>query len=128
MGSYFLTNSVSSTIGKYITGMCEPHKKDVHRLFMWPACEHNSNNMHECFHEHDVIFVSDCFALEIMLCIIWNIGVGATAIYPIDLVKTRMQNQRGSLAGEIMYRNSFRCFFKVIRTEGFFGLYRGEHY
>ena len=54
-----------------------------------------------------------------MLCIIWNIGVGATAVYPIDLVKTRMQNQRGSLAGEIMYRNSFQCFFRVIRTEGF---------
>ena len=54
-----------------------------------------------------------------MLCIIWNIGVGATAVYPIDLVKTRMQNQRGSLAGEIMYRNSFHCFFNVICTEGF---------
>ena len=38
-----------------------------------------------------------------MLCIIWNIGTGATAVYPNDLVKTRMQNQRGSLAGEIMY-------------------------
>ena len=47
--------------------------------------------------------MSDCFTLEIMLCIIWNIGVGATAVYPIDLVKTRVQNQRGSLAGEIMY-------------------------
>ena len=63
-----------------------------------------------------------------MSCIIWNIGVGATTVYPIDLVKTRMQNQRGSLAGEIMYRNSFHCFFRVIRTEGFFGLYRGEYY
>ena len=55
-----------------------------------------------------------------MLCIIWNIGVVATAVYPIDLVKSRMQNQRGSLAGEIMYRNSFHCFFKVIHTEGCF--------
>ena len=63
-----------------------------------------------------------------MLCIIWNIGAGATAVYPIDLVKTRMQNQRGSLAGEIMYRNSFHCFYKVMRTEGVLGLYRGEHY
>jgi len=42
-------------------------------------------------------------------------GVGATAVYPIDLVKTRMQNQRstGSYIGELMYRNSFDCFFKV---------------
>ncbi|XP_031368124.1 calcium-binding mitochondrial carrier protein Aralar1 isoform X3 [Apis dorsata] len=53
-------------------------------------------------------------------------AVGATAVYPIDLVKTRMQNQRtGSLVGELMYRNSFDCFQKVIRHEGFFGLYRG---
>ena len=61
-----------------------------------------------------------------MLCIIWNIGTGAPAVYFIDLVKTRMKNQRGSLAGEIMYRNSFHCFFKVIRQEGFFRLYRGK--
>ncbi|KAK6631068.1 Calcium-binding mitochondrial carrier protein Aralar1 [Polyplax serrata] len=53
-------------------------------------------------------------------------AVGATAVYPIDLVKTRMQNQRsGSLIGELMYRNSFDCFRKVIRHEGAFGLYRG---
>ncbi|XP_049770927.1 calcium-binding mitochondrial carrier protein Aralar1 isoform X2 [Schistocerca cancellata] len=53
-------------------------------------------------------------------------AVGATAVYPIDLVKTRMQNQRtGSFIGELMYRNSFDCCRKVIRHEGFFGLYRG---
>ncbi|XP_076820244.1 electrogenic aspartate/glutamate antiporter SLC25A12, mitochondrial-like [Clavelina lepadiformis] len=54
-------------------------------------------------------------------------GVGATAVYPIDLVKTRLQNQRssGSYVGELMYRNSFDCFFKVLRHEGFLGLYRG---
>lgn len=53
-------------------------------------------------------------------------AVGAIAVYPIDLVKTRMQNQRiGSFIGELMYRNSFDCFKKVIRHEGIFGLYRG---
>lgn len=53
-------------------------------------------------------------------------AVGATAVYPIDLVKTRMQNQRtGSFIGELMYRNSIDCFKKVIRHEGIFGLYRG---
>ncbi|XP_048165506.1 calcium-binding mitochondrial carrier protein Aralar1 [Corvus hawaiiensis] len=54
-------------------------------------------------------------------------AVGATAVYPIDLVKTRMQNQRstGSVIGELMYKNSFDCFKKVLRFEGFFGLYRG---
>ncbi|XP_049820140.1 calcium-binding mitochondrial carrier protein Aralar1 isoform X4 [Aethina tumida] len=53
-------------------------------------------------------------------------AVGATAVYPIDLVKTRMQNQRtGSFIGEVMYRNSIDCFRKVIRHEGIFGLYRG---
>jgi len=55
------------------------------------------------------------------------VAVGATAVYPIDLVKTRMQNQRGtgSVVGELMYKNSFDCFKKVLRYEGFFGLYRG---
>ncbi|XP_040297692.1 calcium-binding mitochondrial carrier protein Aralar1 [Bufo bufo] len=52
-------------------------------------------------------------------------AVGATAVYPIDLVKTRMQNQRSSFVGELMYKNSFDCFKKVLRFEGFFGLYRG---
>lgn len=53
-------------------------------------------------------------------------ATGATVVYPIDLVKTRMQNQRaGSYIGELMYRNSFDCFKKVIRHEGFRGLYRG---
>ncbi|CAF1085127.1 unnamed protein product [Didymodactylos carnosus] len=53
-------------------------------------------------------------------------AVGATAVYPIDLVKTRMQNQRsGSIVGERMYRSSLDCFQKVVRHEGVFGLYRG---
>ncbi|XP_013109465.1 calcium-binding mitochondrial carrier protein Aralar1 isoform X2 [Stomoxys calcitrans] len=53
-------------------------------------------------------------------------AVGATVVYPIDLVKTRMQNQRtGSFIGEVAYRNSFDCFKKVIRHEGVLGLYRG---
>uniref|UniRef100_A0AC34RR23 EF-hand domain-containing protein n=2 Tax=Panagrolaimus sp. JU765 TaxID=591449 RepID=A0AC34RR23_9BILA len=51
---------------------------------------------------------------------------GATAVYPIDLVKTRMQNQRtGSFLGEVAYKNSFDCFKKVVKFEGVRGLYRG---
>ncbi|CAB1441713.1 unnamed protein product [Pleuronectes platessa] len=55
-------------------------------------------------------------------------ATGATAVYPIDLVKTRMQNQRstGSFVGELMYKNSFDCAKKVLRYEGVFGFYRGE--
>ncbi|XP_008326848.1 calcium-binding mitochondrial carrier protein Aralar1 [Cynoglossus semilaevis] len=54
-------------------------------------------------------------------------ATGATAVYPIDLVKTRMQNQRStsSFVGELMYKNSFDCAKKVLRYEGFFGFYRG---
>ena len=54
-------------------------------------------------------------------------AAGATVVYPIDLVKTRMQNQRTGLskAGELMYKNSFDCARKVITREGVFGLYRG---
>ncbi|KAL7265882.1 mitochondrial aspartate-glutamate transporter agc1, partial [Rhizina undulata] len=50
---------------------------------------------------------------------------GATIVYPIDLVKTRMQNQRSKIVGELMYKNSIDCAKKVIRNEGFKGLYSG---
>lgn len=50
-------------------------------------------------------------------------GIGATFVYPIDLVKTRMQNQRnGSVK---LYANSIDCFKQVWRHEGFLGFYRG---
>ncbi|KAJ2514321.1 mitochondrial aspartate-glutamate transporter agc1 [Coemansia sp. RSA 1939] len=52
-------------------------------------------------------------------------GIGAAVVYPIDLVKTRMQNQRVAVVGEMMYKNSIDCFRKVIRNEGILGLYRG---
>ncbi|KAK3491296.1 putative mitochondrial carrier protein ARALAR1 [Neurospora crassa] len=50
---------------------------------------------------------------------------GAFMVYPIDLVKTRMQNQRGASPGSRLYDNSIDCFRKVIRNEGFRGLYSG---
>lgn len=52
-------------------------------------------------------------------------AIGATMVYPIDLVKTRMQNQRKVAASEILYKHSWDCFKKVLRNEGFLGLYRG---
>ncbi|KZS93297.1 mitochondrial inner membrane protein [Sistotremastrum niveocremeum HHB9708] len=50
---------------------------------------------------------------------------GATIVYPIDLVKTRMQNQRSSVVGQLLYKNSLDCVKKVFRNEGFTGFYRG---
>lgn len=66
------------------------------------------------------------FNFAVCLCVF--VATGATAVYPIDLVKTRMQNQRstGSFVGELMYKNSFDCAKKVLRYEGFFGFYRGK--
>lgn len=52
-------------------------------------------------------------------------GFGASVVYPIDLVKTRMQNQRSSIVGQLMYKNSLDCFKKVVKNEGFKGLYSG---
>lgn len=50
---------------------------------------------------------------------------GAFMVYPIDLVKTRMQNQRSSRVGELLYKNSIDCAKKVIKNEGPKGLYSG---
>lgn len=51
---------------------------------------------------------------------------GATVVYPIDLVKTRMQNQRTGQPGQqTLYKNSLDCFKKVVSREGVLGLYSG---
>ncbi|CAH8605370.1 hypothetical protein MS3_00009165 [Schistosoma haematobium] len=49
--------------------------------------------------------------------------VGVTCVFPIDLVKTRMQNQQD---GKKLYKNVLDCAAKTYRAEGFFGMYRGS--
>jgi solute carrier family 25 aspartate/glutamate transporter 12/13 len=39
-------------------------------------------------------------------------------VYPIDLVKTRLQNQRSKVVGEVLYRNAWDCIKKVYANEG----------
>ena len=63
--------------------------------------------------------------MRVLILFLTILATGAAFVYPIDLVKTRMQNQRSVLAGELMYKNSFDCFRKVIKNEGPKGLYRG---
>ncbi|KAF8274027.1 mitochondrial inner membrane protein [Lactarius quietus] len=48
---------------------------------------------------------------------------GATIVYPIDL--GAMQNQRSTIVGQLLYKNSWDCVKKVFRNEGFLGFYRG---
>jgi len=52
-------------------------------------------------------------------------AIGATIVYPIDLVKTRMQNQRSTVVGQLLYKNSIDCVRKVLANEGLLGFYRG---
>lgn len=49
--------------------------------------------------------------------------VGVASVFPIDLAKTRLQNQR---VGHEVYKSMLDCLKKVITTEGFFGMYRGS--
>ncbi|XP_032125502.1 mitochondrial glutamate carrier 2 isoform X2 [Sapajus apella] len=43
--------------------------------------------------------------------------VGVTCVFPVDLAKTRLQNQHG--------KAMIDCLMKTARAEGFFGMYRG---
>lgn len=51
--------------------------------------------------------------------------VTSTATNPIWLVKTRLQLDKASSEGARKYKNSWDTITKVIKQEGFFGLYRG---
>lgn len=48
--------------------------------------------------------------------------IGVTCVFPIDLAKTRLQNQQN---GQRMYNSMSDCLIKTIRSEGYFGMYRG---
>ncbi|PFH52240.1 hypothetical protein AMATHDRAFT_140308 [Amanita thiersii Skay4041] len=48
---------------------------------------------------------------------------GATIVYPIDMGD--MQNQRSTVVGQLLYKNSIDCAKKIFRNEGFLGFYRG---
>ncbi|KPP74623.1 mitochondrial glutamate carrier 1-like, partial [Scleropages formosus] len=48
--------------------------------------------------------------------------VGVTCVFPIDLAKTRLQNQR---RGQQVYKSMVDCLIKTVRSEGYFGMYRG---
>ncbi|KAG0724197.1 Mitochondrial glutamate carrier 1 [Chionoecetes opilio] len=52
--------------------------------------------------------------------------VGVTCVFPLDLVKTRLQNQQVGPNGERMYNSMLDCFRKTFRQEGYFGMYRGS--
>uniref|UniRef100_A0A671KJT4 Mitochondrial glutamate carrier 2 n=2 Tax=Sinocyclocheilus anshuiensis TaxID=1608454 RepID=A0A671KJT4_9TELE len=47
--------------------------------------------------------------------------VGVTCVFPIDLAKTRLQNQQGAR----VYSGMLDCLAKTIKMEGYFGMYRG---
>lgn len=49
---------------------------------------------------------------------------GVSIIYPLDMVKTRLQNQK-PISGKLPYRGAVDCFRQIVAKEGTRGLYRG---
>ncbi|KAJ2605273.1 mitochondrial aspartate-glutamate transporter agc1 [Coemansia sp. RSA 1722] len=49
---------------------------------------------------------------------------GVSIIFPLDMVKTRLQNQK-PINGKLPYSGGIDCFRQIVRTEGVKGLYRG---
>ncbi|XP_003705231.1 mitochondrial glutamate carrier 1 [Megachile rotundata] len=52
--------------------------------------------------------------------------IGVSVVFPLDLVKTRLQNQVVGPNGERMYKSMFDCFKKTYKAEGYFGMYKGS--
>eukprot|EP01099_Mayorella_cantabrigiensis_P003967 TRINITY_DN2977_c0_g1_i1.p1 TRINITY_DN2977_c0_g1~~TRINITY_DN2977_c0_g1_i1.p1 ORF type:complete len:211 (+),score=44.30 TRINITY_DN2977_c0_g1_i1:46-678(+) len=61
----------------------------------------------------------------------WLLGgisgvVGASCVYPLDMIKTRLQNQKTVIGTNTrMYNGIIDCFSKIVKNEGVIGLYRG---
>eukprot|EP01137_Pigoraptor_chileana_P022815 Opistho-2@88160 len=51
--------------------------------------------------------------------------VGVSCIYPLDLIKTRLQNQRAGPTGQLAYKGGLDCMQQILKAEGVRGLYRG---
>ncbi|KAF2075017.1 hypothetical protein CYY_003669 [Polysphondylium violaceum] len=52
--------------------------------------------------------------------------IGASTVFPLDMVKTRLQNQKALPNGTTPYNGAIDCFRKIIRNEGGVrALYRG---
>ncbi|CAF4986898.1 unnamed protein product, partial [Rotaria sp. Silwood1] len=52
--------------------------------------------------------------------------VGVICVFPLDLVKTRMQNQSKMVGQPPLYKNIFDCAVKTFRSGGFRGMYSGS--
>jgi len=52
--------------------------------------------------------------------------VGVICVFPLDLVKTRMQNQSKAVGQPALYKNILDCAKKTFRGEGFRGMYSGS--
>lgn len=53
-------------------------------------------------------------------------ALGVVALHPLEIIKTRLMNQRILLDGTgRLYAHSFDCLKQVLRAEGFRGLFRG---
>lgn len=52
--------------------------------------------------------------------------LGTSIIFPLDMVKTRMQNMKsGTSSTPALYSGPIDCFKKIVKMEGVSGLYRG---
>lgn len=51
--------------------------------------------------------------------------IGACCTYPLDMVKTLLQNQKTLPGGQRQYNGVVDCFLKIFRKDGIRGLYRG---
>nr|CAD7455451.1 unnamed protein product [Timema tahoe] len=52
--------------------------------------------------------------------------IGVSCVFPLDLVKTRLQNQQIGPDGQKQYSSMLHCFRQTYRAEGYFGMYRGS--
>lgn len=115
---FHLINKNEQTISRkdlinYLNPNYNINKNTLYSIFDHPSSQPVQNDNFSLWPIFDSLY--SFFLGSIAGCI------GATVVYPIDLVKTRMQAQKH----KSVYNNSFDCFKKIVKFEGLKGLYSG---
>lgn len=94
------------------------------RLFVGSATQLTSFSFARDWLQQFQVFDSRPMVLTFCSSVVGGIMV-ALAVQPVDVISSRLYNQAPDVNGKLVYRGITDAFIKILKTEGFTGLYKG---